>query len=58
MAVDLDNLPIRMCAVAQLESGLHEAFCIACGWRARPQRTNAAAERIARRHTCRKKGRG
>jgi hypothetical protein len=56
VAVDLSKVPIRMCAVVQLENGLHEAFCIACGWVARPAKTKAAAERIARRHTCRKRG--
>lgn len=56
MTVDLDKVPVRMCAVVQLENGLHEAFCIACDWQARPQRTKAAAERIARRHSCRTRG--
>lgn len=56
MAVDLSSVPIRMCAVAPLENGQSQAFCIACGWTGKPMATKAAAERQARRHSCRKKG--
>lgn len=56
MSVDINSIPIRMCAVVPLEDGRHQAFCIACGWTGRPMATKGAAERQARRHSCRKKG--
>lgn len=56
MAVDLSKVPIRMCAVVPLENGRHQAFCIACGWTGTGLRTKDAAERQARRHSCRKVG--
>lgn len=55
MAVDLSKVPVRMCVVVPVEKQ-HQAFCIACGWTGRAQRTKDAAERQARRHSCRKRG--
>lgn len=52
----MKELPVRMCAVVPTEDGRHQAFCIACGWLAKPQATKAAAERVAKRHSCRKRG--
>jgi hypothetical protein len=56
MSVDISRIPIRMCVVVPREDGRHQAFCIACHWTGRPMATQAAAERQARRHSCRKKG--
>lgn len=56
MAVDLSQIPVRMCIAVQLENGLWQAYCIACHWSGTELRTKEAAERSARRHTCRKRG--
>lgn len=51
------DIPIRMCVVVPTEGGDHfVAGCIACGWQSRQFATKAAAERVARRHNCRKRG--
>lgn len=49
-------MPVRMCVVVPLDNGNWQAYCIACKWEPNDQRSKAAAERQARRHTCRKKG--
>jgi hypothetical protein len=45
-----------MCVVVPLENGTYQGYCLGCAWITTPKKSKRAAETLAGRHNCRKRG--